>query len=741
MNNSVTNNSVTNNIEFDLAEQFALNTRKHCFITGKAGTGKTTLLKRLVERTQKSVVVVAPTGVAAVNAGGATIHSMFGLPLTCFIPSDDSVDLNIATNRSRLLGERSRLTRDKLQVLRDMDMLIIDEVSMLRADVLDAIDMVLRHVRENRQTFGDAQLLLIGDVHQLPPVVKDAEWDILKNYYQSPYFFDSQLWPQLNAAHIELQTVFRQRDERFLRLLNGIRNRQIDAEGFRSLQERYDPDLKPIAPGSVLLTTHNRKADAVNSTALAKLPGRMHEFAARIDGDFPEPLYPCDAVLHLKVGAQVMFIRNDAEAGAYFNGKLAIIKRIDDADIIVIFRDSGREYTLHQDTWENVGYRTDEKSGKVISEAIGTFRQYPLRLAWAITIHKSQGLTFDKVVIDAGQSFAAGQVYVALSRCRTLEGIVLHSPITPRALHRDPRVDEFSDSRHAAGDLQSELAHEKRQYARYLLLRQFAFSELTEHLQPWQQLIGGPPPADKKQYALYERISLRMADMSTTAEKFRRQLNRLVDAAERAPNGMDLLKQRCAKAVEYFTAQIATEVVAPLREQIATLRPNKKMKRYVLFLRSVEESCWRNIERLYGVRFLDERLYSGEQLHARSNSPPVIAGQQQPGATRQATLELHRRGKTAVEIAALRGLAVGTIKSHLTRLIANGDIEVHDVLPPATIDPVLAFLRENPNAPLLEIRKGTGDRYDYNDLRMIVAQTRSRHSEAARAGEANVLER
>jgi hypothetical protein len=504
-----------------------------------------------------------------------------------------------------------RLTRDKLQVLREMDLLIIDEVSMLRADVLDAIDMVLRHVRANRHTFGGAQLLLIGDVHQLPPVVKDAEWEILKTYYRSPYFFDSQLWPQLNAAHIELQTVYRQRDERFLELLNGIRNRQLDAEGYRSLQERYDPDFKPLEPGSVLLTTHNRKADAVNSTALANLPSRMHEFEARIDGDFPEALFPCDAVLHLKIGAQVMFIRNDAEGGAYFNGKLAIVKRIDGAEVTVIFRDSGQEYTLHQEIWENVGYRTDEKSGKVISEAIGTFRQYPLRLAWAITIHKSQGLTFDKVVVDAGGSFAAGQVYVALSRCRTLEGIVLHSPITPRALHREPRVEEFSASYQTAGELRSELAIEKLQYARYLLLRQFAFSELSGHLQPWQELIADRAPPDKKQRMLYDRVSLRMAELEITAEKFRRQLNRLIDAAERDPNGVDVLKQRCAKAVEYFT------------EQIATLRKNKKMNRYVRLLQLVEQCCWRKIERLYAARFLGERLYSGKPLHSRNETPAI----------------------------------------------------------------------------------------------------------------------
>jgi len=434
------------NAEFDLAEQFVLHTRKHCFVTGKAGTGKTTLLKRLVERTRKNVVVVAPTGVAAVNAGGTTLHSMFGLPLTCFVPSDDIVDLNIATNRQRLLGERLRLNGEKRQILAELELLIIDEVSMVRADVLDAVDVVLRHVRGNPRPFGDVQLLVIGDVHQLPPVVKDAEWDILKTYYRSPYFFDSRLWPELNAAHIELQKIYRQQDERFLELLNDIRNRRLDAEGYRLLKERYDPDLEPIQSGSVLLTTHNRKADDVNSAALARLPGRMHEFAARIDGEFPEPMFPCDAVLQLKVGAQVMFIRNDSEAGAYFNGKLAIVKRIDGTDIAVTFRDSAQEYKLHEEIWENVGFRTDETTGKIIREAIGTFRQYPLRLAWAITIHKSQGLTFDKVVVDAGRSFAAGQVYVALSRCRSLEGIVLHSLITPLALHK--KLGLTSSARH-----------------------------------------------------------------------------------------------------------------------------------------------------------------------------------------------------------------------------------------------------------------------------------------------------
>jgi ATP-dependent DNA helicase PIF1 len=340
------------NAEFDLAEQFALYTRKHCFITGKAGTGKTTLLKRIVERTKKNVVVVAPTGVASINAGGVTIHSMFGLPLTCFVPSDDSVDLNRATNRLRMLHEHIHFRKDKLQVLREMDMLIIDEVSMVRCDLFDVIDFVLRTVRRNHQPFGDAQILLFGDMHQLPPVVKEEDWNILKSYYRSPYFFDSLVWPQLEAAEIELQKIYRQSDERFLALLNNIRNRKIDADDYERLHERYNPDFKATEKGYVLLATHNAKADGVNDSELAKLPGRTCSFEAQIEGEFPEHMFPCGRILHLKAGAQVMFIRNDTEDGQYYNGKLAVVKKIDRDNITVTFNEGGKDYALHREKWE-----------------------------------------------------------------------------------------------------------------------------------------------------------------------------------------------------------------------------------------------------------------------------------------------------------------------------------------------------------------------------------------------------
>ena len=719
------------NPEFELAEQFALHTHKHCFVTGRAGTGKTTLLRKLAQDTGKNVVVVAPTGVAAVNAGGVTLHSMFGLPLTCFVPNDDPVNPGIATNR-RLLTENLRLRAEKLRVLRELDLLIIDEISMVRCDTLDAIDLALRKVRAIPQPFGDVQVVLIGDIHQLPPVAREAEWAVLRHYYRSPYFFDALVWLQLDAARIELQRVYRQRDARFLSLLEHIRHRRLDPDDARLLREHYDPHFKPQEPGFVLLTTHNRQADSVNASELSALPDRAHSFAAEIGGEFPEALYPCDRVLEIKVGAQVIFIRNDTEAGAYYNGKLATVRRIRGAEITVTFRDSGADYTLHQEIWENIGYGLDEETGKVERTVLGTFSQYPLRLAWAITIHKSQGLTLDKVIVDAGRSFAAGQVYVALSRCRSLEGIVLRSLITPAALREDPRIDAFGASHHAADELRRVLETEKAEYGGHLLRRLFSFSGLSAHLGEWRQRINTTAvlPDKGATITLQDRIAQRVAEIEETAKKFRRQLHRLTEDAGGVANGLPVLAERCGRAIEYFTERLALEILAPLREHFGLLRGKKKLKRYLAHVESVEKAGWHKMEALYGAQLLGRRLYTGTPRHTRqlpergartSQGTTASRGRTERGATVLETLRLHREHKTPAEIAALRTLTVGTIKSHLARLIASGEVEVHEVLPAEMIRAVMAFLQSHGDASLTEIHAGTGDHFDYNDLRMIVA--------------------
>jgi ATP-dependent DNA helicase PIF1 len=714
------------NDEFDLAEQFALYTRKHCFITGKAGTGKTTLLKRIVEKTQKNVIVVAPTGVAAINAGGVTIHSMFGLPLTCFVPTDDFVDLNAATNRQRLLHEHIHFRKDKLRMFREMEMLIIDEVSMVRCDILDAIDFVLRTVRRNAQPFGNVQVLLFGDMHQLPPVVRDQEATILRKYYRSRYFFDSLVWPQLAAAEIELQTVYRQSDAQFLDLLNNIRNRRMTEADHALLSTRYDPGFKAGQEGYVLLATHNSGADRVNGSELQKLPGKTCQFEAIIEGEFPESMYPCDSVLHLKAGSQVMFVRNDTEDDAYYNGKLAVIKRIDPENIIVTFKDGGGDYSMHRETWENIDYRLDPDTGEIIKNELGTFSQYPLRLAWAITIHKSQGLTFDKVIIDAGKSFASGQVYVALSRCRSLEGIVLHSLIPPSVLYKDVRIGEFSAAHHASEELQKAYLLEKALYANQLLLRLFAFDDLSANLEDWKELIAKKDfPEKEAAIALHAQLEPRIQEIKNVAGKFQPQLQQLILSMEGSQAQVALVKERCHKAIEYFADQIADQLIAPVQTHINELAYKKKMKRYLKEVQRIKDFWWNKVERLYQGQFLDERLYRGEIKHQKDKIVHVkssaTASKKEKSDTFTDTLDLFRQGKTVEEIASIRNLTIGTIKQHLARWVATGELDVYSVLSKEMIDAVLAYIEETRELALGAIRHGLGDVFDYNDIRMIVS--------------------
>ncbi|HLP20111.1 MAG TPA: helix-turn-helix domain-containing protein [Chitinophagales bacterium] len=712
------------NPEFELAEQFALYTHRHFFLTGKAGTGKTTLLRQIAQRTSKNFVVVAPTGVAAINAGGVTIHSMFGLPLTAFVPTNDFVELNLATNRRRLVDEHMKYRKDKLKVLQELDMLIIDEVSMVRADIIDAIDFVLRTVRRNSQPFGDVQVMLIGDMHQLPPVIKDDEWKILSKYYQGPYFFNSLVWQQIEAAEIELKTIYRQSDRNFVSLLNNVRHQQMDEYDYEKLQERYKPDFKPTEEGYVLLATHNNKANSVNENELRKLIGRTYMFEAEVEGDFPENMYPCDRVLQLKEGAQVMFIRNDSEEGKYYNGKLAVVKTIDGDDITVTFNDNKQDYVLHRETWENINYTVEAGTEKINKDVNGTFSQYPLRLAWAITIHKSQGLTFDNVIIDAGASFAAGQVYVALSRCRTLDGIVLHSMITPKSLHGDMRIVEFSDSHHSSGELHQMLGEAKTQYANYLLKRLFTFNKLADGMDEWKaMLMDKEIPGKDAAVKLYEHVFQSLDTINGTSRKFGNQLNQLIAAFEHSED-VGPVKERCQKAIEYFTENIFEQLIKPMHAHIQELAYKSKVKKYVHHVQQMQNVWWNKINQLYFAQFLDEKLYTGEIKYTRDKltqvTSSVTSGKKEKGGTYQDTLDLHRKGISLKEIAEVRGLALSTIKGHMARWVLSGDVEIKDVLPADIIQPIEAFLNQNEEKTVSAVLAHFGEKYDGGDVRMVV---------------------
>ena len=420
---------------FTLAADIVRNTSQSVFLTGKAGTGKTTFLHYIRNHVDKNVIVAAPTGVVAINAGGVTLHSLFQLPFEPFIPNFEG---------KKKLDYHFKLRKSKIDMFRELDLLIIDEVSMLRADMLDAIDNTLRRFRNSSQPFGGVQLLLIGDMFQLPPVVQQQEWEELKHYYPTPFFFHAQALENNLPLYIELKTIYRQSDQRFIDILNNIRNNRATKTDLDTLNARYNPTFKlPKDDRYVVLCTHNYKADKINAEELAALESERISFEGKVQGDFAENSYPTDFSLTLKVGAQIMFIRNDSgENRRYYNGKLATVSYLSEEKIFVQFED-GSELELEKETWRNVRYSLNADSGDIEEEELGAFIQYPIRLAWAITIHKSQGLTFDRVVIDAGQAFAGGQVYVALSRCTSLDGIVLYSRITPQSIHTDESAIAF----------------------------------------------------------------------------------------------------------------------------------------------------------------------------------------------------------------------------------------------------------------------------------------------------------
>lgn len=469
--------TIERNEVFDLAYRFVTETSENIFLTGKAGTGKTTFLKFLKNNCSKNVIVAAPTGVAAINAGGVTLHSLFQLPFHPFLPT--------ARSKEDLLS-KLKYNGQRQQLLRKMELLVIDEISMVRCDVIDAIDTILRSVRRRFDLpFGGVQMLCIGDLYQLPPVAPRNDWSILQEYYSSPFFFDSYVIREQMPLLIELTTIYRQKEHSFVNLLNKVRNNYMDADDFEDLHMRYLPDFRPGEEEKyITLTSHNNQADQINARELNKLLAPSTIYKAIIDGDFAENNYPAEGDLILKEGAQVMFLKNDVVSKKYFNGKIGVVKKLFKEEILVDC--DGEDIYVMPETWENNRYVLNREDGKLEQENLGSFTQFPLRLAWAITIHKSQGLTFERVMIDAGAAFSSGQVYVALSRCTSLEGIVLLSKIPAEAIYSNENVVKGQQSLTHKGSLAERFAGARQVFTQQLLEEIFSFKEarhLTQLLQ------------------------------------------------------------------------------------------------------------------------------------------------------------------------------------------------------------------------------------------------------------------
>jgi hypothetical protein len=535
---------------YEIAYHFANYTNCPLFLTGKAGTGKTTFLKKLKEQSQKEMAIVAPTGVAAINAGGVTIHSFFQLPLSPFIPTD--------ADRKNLIS-KIRMNSARRKVLERLEMLVIDEVSMVRADLMDAIDTVLRHFRfvRRNEPFGGVQMIFIGDMYQLSPVCTEDEWKLLSGYYSSIYFFDSVAIHAQTPVYIEFDNIFRQSNLNFIQLLNEVRNNKISDEGFELLQSLYNPSFRPPKNDTyVTLTTHNYKADNINAEELAKLSGESKKFKAIIKGEYPEKSYPTELELEFKIGARVMFLKNDKETSRrYYNGKIGEITSFVNKGIYV--KCPGEEpIFVVPEIWDNISYTTNTETKQITETLLGTFEQYPLRLAWAITIHKSQGLTFDKAIIDAGQAFTSGQVYVALSRCRSLDGLVLLSKINRNSLQVDANIIKHNEQKLPIEILNNKLDVSKKEYREKLLFSLFLFHEFANIIFRLTEFVKEKISSfNSETLTFLASISGHLSNIQNIAGRFEKELQTLFSSV---PIDEKRLQERIAAAVKYFSGILET---------------------------------------------------------------------------------------------------------------------------------------------------------------------------------------
>lgn len=761
----------------DLAADFINRTNQHVFLTGKAGTGKTTFLHRLVESTHKKYAIVAPTGIAALNAKGVTIHSQFLLPPGTFIPDrnyqgDRPTDHLVYTAHE--LTRQNPLNAVRRQVLRDLDLLIIDEVSMLRADLLDAIDFRMRSVKRNfNQSFGGTQVLMIGDLYQLPPVIRDNERQFLAKYYTTGFFFEALALKDSSFVYIELDRIFRQSDPTFINLLNNLRNNCPTLHDIALLNKHYQPGLDVNKLDEVItLTTHNYKAEQMNNDALNALPGHPSHYRAEIEGEFPESMFPVSSILSLKVGAQVMFIKNDSINGKYYNGKLAkVVECNNDDEIVVEMAGDHSRLALKRETWENKRYTVSENTREQQEEILGSFVQFPVKLAWAITVHKSQGLTFERAVVDVGKAFAPGQVYVALSRLRSLEGLILLTPVHPGIIATDPQVVGFSDRQPSKETLPDLLQHKQFDFLRITLHAAFNFEVERREI---EEVMRG-----KAQFEAFEDPSMRMllpemqaafASEFPNLATFRKQIDNLLNASDTGT-----LLERLRKATDYYD-EFLREQLKKLLVHIESVKRLTRTKTYLNAMAEVDLLITSKREAIGKSAYLSECILGGqpiarhneavvqrkkdrvvlldyareqaatlqlkvsgksgvkrkskkrteanefEEVEAYLNRIPKKAPVKNPkvGQTFLETYARCKNGQSIADIAKERGLSVSTIENHVMRGITEGVLPVADyVSSDAELEIRKAIADLPPNESIKVAFEALEQRFSYNQIRIV----------------------
>lgn len=729
----------TTNPDFDLAVKYVCQTDKPIFLTGKAGTGKTTFLKYIREHCPKKMAVVAPTGVAAINAGGVTMHSFFQLPFGTYIADHKSEwgGGNMEINNRHTLLKGLRLNHNKRQLIQELELLIIDEVSMLRCDMLDAIDTVLRHIRmKYEQPFGGVQILFIGDLYQLPPVVNREEWQLMTPYYRSPFFFDAMVLQEAKIVNIELKKIYRQQDIEFISVLNSIRNNIADAEDLKVLDRRYNPGFSPNPDeGYVLLTSHNAKADVVNKTELEKLSNKVHYFDAVVKGDFGERVSPVEKMMPLKEGAQVMFVKNDkGENRRYYNGKIVKVSRIELGKVFVELDDKS-EMELEKETWRNINYKYNQENDEVDEEELGSFTQYPIRLAWAITIHKSQGLTFERAIVDAGASFAPGQVYVALSRLTSLDGLVLHTRINPGQVMTDERVVRYCEQMESQQNLEAELQEEQKEFAARKLLESFDLDKLCEaYKDNYLSFSKSNIPEKAEAVKLALKWSDKINELQTVAHKFNNHLKFIFSTGSRPDYAH--LQERTVAAAIYFDNELDNLETA-LKEHIDEFKIKQKTKKYITQIRYILLLLQRKKMQIDQARKLavglnkgtdiaslldmiaeDKKMFAASQTKEEEK---IVASKKEVGASKITTFEMYKEGKTIEEIATARSMAQSTIEGHLTSFVGTGELEVTEFVSPSELSLILKKIKELDGLSGSILKENLPPEITYTKLRAVIA--------------------
>ena len=740
--------------------QFINQTNRSVFLTGKAGTGKTTLLKEIIQTTHKNAVVVAPTGIAALNAGGVTIHSMFQLPFGGFIPAfnvDAHFTDSVKFETKDTLRRHFKMSGLKKAVIRNMELLIIDEVSMLRSDLLDAIDYMMQTVRKKTSAFGGVQVLFIGDLLQLPPVIRDEEWRTLSNYYKGKFFFHSNVVQQNPPLYIELSKIFRQSDDQFISVLNNLRNNQITPNDLQILNQFVNADFDLKAnKGYITLTTHNVKADTINSKSLYDLEGKSKFYTAEIIGDFPDKIHPIDEKLELKIGAQIMFIKNDLSAEKnYFNGKMGIIKSLSEAEIIVHFPEENKTIEVDKYEWQNIRYSINENTKEIKEEVLGTFVHYPIKLAWAITVHKSQGLTFDKAALDVSQVFVPGQAYVALSRLRSLNGLVLLSPLRMNGISNDQDVMDYAENKATKNDLAITLQQDTKAFIHNYLKSSFDWIELAQQWRNHQYSYNdNSDVSGKSKHAFWaKKQTEEIEKLLDPSKKFISQLNKAFSESV----DLQFVLERIEAAYNYFL-QPLDNLVYEILWKLEEVKRIKKVKTYYEELLVLEELQIKAVLRLMKAKLLiatvvkgetisKEKLASDEIKFYRIRKVETISQElkkvnviliededdidryaknkktpkEKKKSTVQETYELWQQQNSIKEIAAIRKLTAQTISTHIAKLIETETISINDVLPQDRIQELAKIFKGFKGDTLGELKEKYGDKFTWDELKIFKA--------------------